>query len=209
METKLRVGAVLAALSWLGPVVAQEATGQSPGQSAAQAPAGMDARLAAAKLAETSGDLVGAERVLREGLKAESVVDRTRASKALHRFLVRVGRLEEARAFAPGAEQRGAEGQGAEGQGAQEPQAPQGGEDPIQRLIAVLDTGAATNTSVKDAAAQLATLGALVVPNLLAALPKLGPFGKNNVLDLVGQYDDSRVGDTLAGMLEGGGSRAG
>jgi hypothetical protein len=204
METKLRVGAVLAALSWLGPVVAQEATGQSPDQSSAQAPVGMEARLAAAKLAETSGDLVGAERVLREGLTAESVVDRTRASKALHRFLLRVGRMEEARAFAPGAEQRGAEGQGAEGQGAQEPQAPQGGEDPIQRLIAVLDTGAATNTSVKDAAAQLATLGALVVPNLLAALPKLGPFGKNNVLDLVGQYDDSRVGDTLAGMLEGG-----
>jgi hypothetical protein len=190
METKLRVGAVLAALSWLGPVMAQEARGQT----VAQAPASMAARLAAAKLAETSGDLAGAERALREGLTSGTVAERSQVAKALHVLLLRVGRIEEARAFAAGAGL----------QGAQEPQAAQGGEDPIQRLIAVLDTGAASNVAVWDAAAQLSTLGSLVVPNLLAALPKLGPFGMNNVLDLVGQYDDARVGDTLAGMLEGG-----
>jgi len=174
MAKSTRVGAALAAMFLSGLVMAQE-------------PPSVASRLAASKLAATAGKLADAEQELRAALVQATAAERVQITQELAALLVRQGRTDEATALA-----------GAPPQGLAK------GEDPILRLIAVLDSGAGTNEAdaVRDAAAQLNTLGALVVPHLLAAMPRLGPFGINNVLDLLVRYDDPHITAALSAMLD-------
>jgi hypothetical protein len=172
MKTILRVGAFLTALSCFGAAMAQETNEVA-------------AHISAAKLHETRGELARAEQELRTALEKAPVAERDLVANALATLLVRQGRNNEAAALT---------GKLPPGQGTVE--------DPIQRLIAVLDSGAVSNDAVKDAAAQLDSLGALVVPHLLAALPRLGPFGTNNVLDRLVNYDDPRITAALANLID-------
>jgi hypothetical protein len=142
---------------------------------------GIDERLAAAKLAETRGDLPAAEQELRAALAAVTRgVDRERVDAALQALLARAGR---AAAGAP--------------QGA-----PAG--DPVQRLIATLEQGSEKLPEVKAAVEQLDALGALAVPPLLAVLPQLGPFGLANALRVLRLRSDPRIAAALLQRIDGG-----
>ncbi|MCB9886075.1 MAG: HEAT repeat domain-containing protein [Planctomycetes bacterium] len=79
--------------------------------------------------------------------------------------------------------------------------APKAG-DPVQRLIAVLDTGSRADAAVNSAYDQLSYLGALVVPPLLDAVPTFGPFGLRNALQLLAVHDDVRIAEVLARRLD-------
>ncbi|HEX6813970.1 MAG TPA: HEAT repeat domain-containing protein [Planctomycetota bacterium] len=172
MKTTLRAGAVLIALSCSGLAVAQESNEVA-------------VHISTAKLKETRGELAGAEQELRLALDKATPAERSAVVNALATLLVRQGRHNDARALT----------------GAQSPQ--QGsGEDPIQRLITILDSAGGTNETVKDAARQLDTLGTLAVPHLVAALPKLGPFGTLNVLDRLVRYNDPRITTALTSLLD-------
>ncbi|MCA8954160.1 MAG: HEAT repeat domain-containing protein [Planctomycetes bacterium] len=173
-RTTLRTRVALAALCCLSPL-------------AAQVSAETTARLAAAKLAENDGRLAEAESELRAALGEAAPARQLEVSDALAALLLRRGRSAEAL--------------GVLGVPAQNPAA---GQDPIGRLIAVLDTGAATTESVKDAIKQLETLGPLVVPPLLDAFPQLGPFGIHNALQLLRHRSDPRIVATLTQALSTG-----
>jgi len=141
------------------------------------------AHLSAAKLHESRGELARAEQELRAALEQAPAAERALVASAIAALLTRQGRNDEAAALT-----------GAVPQGK--------GEDPIQRLIAVLDSGSTRNEAVKDAAAQLDSLGSLVVPHLLAALPKMGPFGISNTLDRLARFDDPRITAALANLID-------
>lgn len=76
-------------------------------------------------------------------------------------------------------------------------------QDPVQRLVAVLDAGTPRDPAVEDAMGQLERLGALVVPPLLAALPKLGPFGLVNAMHLLEGHDDPRIAPAVLARASG------
>ncbi|HEU4420859.1 MAG TPA: hypothetical protein VFT55_18110, partial [Planctomycetota bacterium] len=141
------------------------------------------ARLSAAKLHESRGDFARAEAELRAALEQAPAADRASVANAIAALLTRQGRDDEAAALT-----------GAMPQGK--------GEDPINRLIEVLDSGSTKIEAVKDAVAQLESLGSLVVPHLLAALPKMGPFGLSNTLDRLARFDDARITAALANLID-------
>jgi len=87
---------------------------------------------------------------------------------------------------------------------ARQPQDPQpGGSDPIDALIAVLNSGS-QGRKVLEARNELRGLGGLIVPHLLEAFPKLGPFGVQNVLEVLRYQDDPRITAMLSQQVEQG-----
>ncbi len=141
----------------------------------AQANPTVEQRLAAAKLAETRGDLATAEAELRAALGASAGGDRERVDAELRAVLARQGRAEGA---------------------------PAAGGDPVQRLIATLEQGSSGQPQVGAAIVELEALGPLAVPPLLAALPQLGPFGLANALHVLQRRDDPRIATALLQRLD-------
>ncbi|HLU37733.1 MAG TPA: hypothetical protein VK081_00005, partial [Planctomycetota bacterium] len=155
--------------------------------AAGQDPANVDATLSAAKLAETRGDLGGAERVLREALAAAPEPARPRLAAALAALLRRQGREQDAAAV---------EGRLPAGQSQSE--------DPVHALIRQLDLGTSgVGGPAAPAVKELRALGVLAVPHLLAALPDLGPFGLRNALLLL-DLDDPLVQEPILARLDAG-----
>ncbi|MFO1077609.1 MAG: HEAT repeat domain-containing protein [Planctomycetota bacterium] len=133
------------------------------------------AHLAAAKIAEGKGDFAAAETELGAALAVASGDDRTRVEEQLRALLQKLGKEE----------------------GKPGPQAQWN--DPVQRCILALDGSAES-----DAVAKLGSLGRLVVPQLLAALPRLGPFGVRNAVRLLGAVPDERARDALLHAIDTG-----
>lgn len=154
-------------------------------------------RLAQSKLAEARGDVAAARRTLEEALAKANDADKVALREALGALpqdgtaatddesgilkllddqaaTTRVRELLQQRGFAPAPAQ-----------------------DPVQRLIAVLDQGTVRVEAVADAMGQLEKLGALVVPPLLAVLPKVGPFGFVNAMKLLEKQSDPRIAPVL------------
>ncbi len=162
MATNKVVGAALAALFSLG--------------LGAQDPKSFEQRMAAAKLAQTRGDLTAALEELRMAQGSAPPEQQEQLQRAMRSLL-------DSQA----------------GVGAQDPQ----GGDPVQRLIAVLDTGSDADPAVFNAYRQLEQLGNLMLPQVLAAFPKMGPFGMRNALSLLRPFDDARIVDVLGKRLDG------
>ncbi|MCR9246400.1 MAG: HEAT repeat domain-containing protein [bacterium] len=160
-------------------------------QAEAEAATSAVERFAAARLAESEGRPEAAASELRAVMAHGREPQAKRASQLLTALLARQGRANAAATNTAAARPA--------------PQDPSGGgsprPDPIQRLILTLDSGASSSPEVKSAVAQLRELDALVVPDLIAALPTLGPFGLNNVLVLLSRRSDPRVADALGQLL--------
>lgn len=148
--------------------------------AAQQAPTAAE-RLAAAKLAEARGDFAKAEAELRAAAASGDEESRQAAHMQLALLRSRLGIRPDPHADP-----------------AQDP-LPAG--DPVQRLIATMETGSQELKEVEAACRQLQSLGALVVPPLLAALPKLGPFGLANALWVLGPQQDPRIAPALLARL--------
>ena len=154
-------------------------------------------RLAQAKLAEARGDVAVARRTLEDTLAKANDADKPALREALAALpqdgkaatatdgtiqkllddpvaAARVRELLQQRGFTPAPAQ-----------------------DPVQRLIAVLDQGTVRVEAVAEAMGQLEKLGALVVPPLLATLPKVGPFGFVNAMKLLEKQNDPRIAPAL------------
>ena len=183
MERCTHMGAAVAALFAMVGLSAQEA--RTPVQEV----------IAAATLAESKGDHAGAMQMLKvaheRAQQAQNEGDVARLREALVRFA-------QAGGAQPGA---GLEPQlaafMASIQGRPEAQGAPAGSDPVQRLIAVLDEGTPVNSAVDAANKQLGDLGALVVPALVAALPKAGQFGVVNAMRLLEPHSDPRIAPAL------------
>lgn len=137
-------------------------------------------RLAAAKLAETRGDLAAAEAELRQALEGAGDADRNEIRRQLAMLQQKQGKLVAAAA----------------------PEALPAG-DPVQRLIADLELGSVNVPAVDLARKELLTLGALAVPPLLEALPRCGPFGLANVLWVLRQQEHAGIVPALVRRLDG------
>ena len=144
---------------------------------AAQHQGSIEARLAAAKLAETRGDVTAAEAELRGALAEAAAADRARVQAELDALLARQGRASAPAAATPAG-------------------------DPVQRLIATLEQGSDELPQVAGAIGQLGSLGVLAVPPLLEALPKLGPFGLSNTLRVLARQGDPRIAPALLRRLD-------
>lgn len=140
-------------------------------------------RLATAKILESKGDVAGAEKQLRTALQAADESEQVVLTAHLMRLRGNQGRVSE----------------GAVATGHVEPQQPAG--DPVDRLISVLNTGDQT-PAVTSAIRQLGMLGDLVVPHLLRAFPKLGPFGVMNSLQVLRHSTDARIAPFLVKQIE-------
>ncbi len=166
------------------------ATAAFGGGLAAQAATTLEAQLARAALLETQGNLAEAEQEL---LAAAKLADAARAGEvdaALRALRQRTGRAS------PGVQDPTAKPAAATGGG--------GGGDPIQTLLATLEVGSDARPEVEAAIKELRALGALAVPPLLAALPKLGPFGARNVATLLYLQDDPRILPVLRQRIAAG-----
>lgn len=148
--------------------------------AAQQAPTAAE-RLAAAKLAEARGDFARAEAELRAAAASGDEESRQAAHMQLALLRSRLGIRPDPHADP-----------------VQDP-LPAG--DPVQRLIATIETGSQDLKEVEAACRQLQSLGALAVPPLLAALPKLGPFGLANALWVLGPQQDPRIAPALLARL--------
>ena len=134
-------------------------------------------RIAAAKLLETSGDLQQALVELEQALAGASEADRTAIQQQQARLRQRMGRASVDSAQGPV------------------------NADPLQRQIHVLNTASRRDPGVAEAMADLESLGALAVPALVAALPKLGPYGLGNALSVLRSSSDVRVVPALQSLL--------
>jgi len=175
-------GATLAALFSLLALPAQQEPSTSPAY-----------RLAQAKLAEARGDVAAARRTLEEALAKANDADKALLRDALAALTpggaaaadsdsmiqkllddpiasARLRELLQQRGFAAAPAQ-----------------------DPVQRLIAVLEEGSSKVSVVGNAIEQLQNLGPLAVPQLLSALPKAGPFGVGHAIRLLAKYTDPRI----------------
>ncbi|MCA8973338.1 MAG: HEAT repeat domain-containing protein [Planctomycetes bacterium] len=197
MRNTLRTGAAMFVLSCGGLALAQQPA-TPPGQRS------INEHLAAAKILEGQGDLAGAERELRAAMAAGSEGDDAQAKAQLLKLLMRQGRGRELM-----------DENGRIRVGRDDPRPVQGGaapgyEDPVMRLIKVLDSGAPSQSRqqgspkdpVADARDQLQTLGILVVPYLEYAFPSLGAFGITNALYLMRSHDDPRITALLLRQIE-------
>jgi len=140
-------------------------------------------RLATAKILESKGDVVGAEKELRTAMQAASKSEQVVLTAHLLRLKGNQGRISEV----------------VDANGRVKPQQPAG--DPVDGLINVLNTGDQT-PEVKSAIRQLGMLGDLVVPHLMRAFPKLGPFGVMNSLQVLRHSTDARVAPFLVKQIE-------
>lgn len=184
MATERRSRAAAAAPLLLAALLA------APGLTSQQTPT-TAARLAAAVLAENDGRLEVAERELRAALDEADADGRAVARARLAGLLRRQGRGDELHETLP-----------AQDDAASANQDPVAG-DPIRRMIRVLDSGS-QGKEILSAKNQLESLGALVVPQLVAAFPELGPFGVHNALELLVRHDDSRIAALLMRQIESG-----
>ncbi len=146
----------------------------------AQQEATTESRLAAAKLAESRGELALAEQDLRAALVGSTGAARAQVETELRGLLARQGRAETAAV-----------------------QDPANGGDPIQRLLAVLERGSNDRPEVRAAVDELHSLRALALPALLTALPKMGPFGLSNAMSILSEQDDARIAPSLLARMEG------
>jgi hypothetical protein len=176
-----KTGAALAAWCWIvmASPVAMAQQGQQA-QQGEQAQPSVRARLAAATLAEARGDTAAAVRELEQAEKEASGEQRAEVAAALAALR---GRRGVAPAAAP-------------------TQDPRAGSDPVQRCIRDLELGSADHPAVGTAWQQLLALGPLAVEPLLAALPRLGPFGLANALSLLAEHADERVVDAFLALVE-------
>ncbi|MBK8098347.1 MAG: HEAT repeat domain-containing protein [Planctomycetes bacterium] len=142
----------------------------------AQEPQTVQGRLAAAKIAEARGEFANAEKQLRDALAMAALSQRGEVEAALRSLLQRLGRPQEGATVAATV-------------------------DPVQRLIETLDTGGIEDAAVKAARDSLASLGGLAIPQLLSAMPKLGPFGLGHVLNLLGSHADPRIAEAVAELV--------
>lgn len=140
--------------------------------------------VAAAKILEAKGDVAGAVRVLQQALSKAPQVNRSALKTQLS--LLVTGQAVGATAKASPTPVPAPQGQG---------------QDPVDRLIQVLNTGDKT-TEVNSATKQLRMLGNLVVPHLIRAFPDLGPFGVLNSLVVMRSTTDPRVGEFLAKQVK-------
>lgn len=167
----------------------QVPAGGAPGgpPSGAQEPAIQDpaivAHVGAAKIAEIRGDVAAAESELRAALGKATGREQALVRRELLALLRRAGRTitldEIVRSENPA--------------GATPPERPA---DPLAELVAMLDRDLMSET-VDITKQELARLGVLAVPALLAALPKFGPFGITNALAVLQSLDDPRIGPAL------------
>lgn len=141
----------------------------------AQDPQTVQGRLAAAKVAEARGEFASAVKQLRDALAVAALTERGEVEAALRSLLQRLGEPQEGATVAVAA-------------------------DPVQRLIDTLDTDGIEDAAVKGARDSLASLGGLAIPQLLAAMPKLGPFGLGHVLHLLRPHADPRIAETVADL---------
>lgn len=167
--------ATLAALFGFAPALAQ----QTPPEARNAAGA-----IVAAKLLEERGDYAAAERTLRDVLAQASADQKQGVAQELAALLRRLGRAKEAD------ELLGAK------------PAPSQGQDPLAELVQMLDRDLLSET-VDIAKKELGMLGPLAVPALLSALPKFGPFGLTNAIELLQQQDDPRIGPALRQFADG------
>jgi HEAT repeat protein len=188
MNAWTSTGAVLAA--WLAlPAVALPAA-VIPQESA---PA-VRQRLAAAQLAQSRGDFAVAERELdaaQQIADGEQKADVERARRALRSL----SRPEQHYPSTPAEAGRIREVLQERGFGNQ-------GRDPVQDLIATLNTGPWDVGAVQNAWSQLLSLRGLMVPPLVEALPRLGPFGLQNAIALLDEYEDERITKALMTLLD-------
>ncbi len=180
------MGAALAALFSLLALPAQEPA-PTPGY-----------RLAQAKLAEARGDVAAARRTLEEALAKANDADKV----ALREALAALPQDGNATTGGDGTIRRPADDPAAAAAGFREIMRQMGRadgptQDPVQRLIAVLERGPSSVPEVGDASAQLQNLGPLVVPPLLAALPKAGPFGVVHAINILGNHVDPRIAPAI------------
>ena len=185
MERTTRTGAALAALFSLS-LPAQQEPSPTPAY-----------RLAQAKLLEARGDVAAARRTLEEALAQANDADRASLQAALA-ALPQDGKTPASAMAGNGAGQSDgpAEARLRALLQFQEAQlAPT--QDPVARLLAVLERGPFTVPEIAEASAQLETLGPLVVPPLLAALPKAGPFGVGHAIRILGHHTDARIAPAI------------
>mgnify|MGYP002777815600 CR=1 FL=1 len=154
-------------------------------------------RLAQAKLAEARGDVATARRTLEDALAKANDTDKAALREALA-ALPKDGKAPTVDDSTiqkllddPAATARVREVLAQRGFAAGTPQ------DPVQRLIAVLEQGTVRVEAVAEAMGQLEKLGALVVPPLLKTLPQVGPFGFVNAMKLLEKKNDPRIAPVL------------
>lgn len=188
MNSAPRAGAALTALFGLG-LLAQDPVGGSPS---------VEARLAAAAMAEGRGDFAAAEKELRLAVGMSGPREKARSDAALKAFLQRAGRSEGEETPQQG-EARTSELLSEKGFGSA-----QDGQDPVRVLVRRLDLGGRENADVDQATKQLLELGPLVVGPVTEAMPQFGPFGLVNALALLRRYDDPRIATTVVKVLERG-----
>jgi FimV-like protein len=146
----------------------------------------IDEQITRARLLYTRGELQQAERSLRGVVQDGSDAQRQQARALLAQLHGEALVAAEPAAVA------------ATGQ---DPQA--SGDDPIYALIRVLNRGS-QGKEIRDARDELRSLGGLVVQHLIDTFPKLGPFGVQNVLELLRYHDDPRVTAMLQHQVENG-----
>lgn len=161
-------------------------------------------RLAQAKLAEARGDVAAARRTLEDALAKASDADKV----ALRQALAALPQDDSSAKGIDDTTRRPADDPAAAAAGFRELMRQMGRadgltQDPVQRLIAVLDQGTREVEAVNQAMGELEGLGALAVPPLLAALPKLGPFGLVNAMQLLQGQNDPRIAPALLARANG------
>lgn len=149
----------------------------SPASAQASAAKGPQV-VATAKILEAKGEVAAAVQVLRAGLASAKPGSKASIQEQLDRL---VGPQQPAAATATAA------------QGS--------GQDPVDRLIRVLNSGDQT-PEVRSAISQLRMLGNLVVPHLIRAFPHLGPFGVMNSLAVMRSTTDPRIGTFLMEQIK-------
>lgn len=138
--------------------------------------------VAAAKILEAKGDVAGAVRVLQKALNKAPQDARSTLNAQLSLLVA-------------------GQAVGATAKASPTPVSQGKGQDPVDRLIQVLNTGDKT-AEVNSAIKQLRMLGNLVVPHLIRAFPDLGPFGVLNSLALMRGTTDPRIGDFLVKQVK-------
>lgn len=153
----------------------------SIGAAVAQQPS-VASSLATAKLAESRGEIVKAKATLESAMPRASADEKARLEAELTRLRALLGEAPKAVAPAQDPEER----------------------DPVARLILTLDRGTEADPQVKLAVDQLQELGTLIDGMLVEQLPKFGPFGLHNALELLHESTHPALLPTLQKLLQDG-----
>jgi hypothetical protein len=149
-----------------------------------------------AVLAEAQGDPAAAEALLRRHAdaahRAGDLAAHTELMRALSDLLLRQGRTDEAAHLLAGRSPP------PDAVAAQEPT------DPVLAMVRLLDLGSTEHERVFSAWRQLDSLGTLAAPILLAEFDRLGPFGRNNTLQLLLKHRSTTTRDALLTRVRAG-----